>query len=54
MNQGTSDSLSLFKAADLSIIGNFPTTGASSPFGVCSDGINFFVPFYSSSGLGRY
>lgn len=53
-NQGGPDSLSLFKAADLSIIGNFPTTGAASPFGVCSDGLNFFVGFYSSGVLGRY
>ena len=54
VNDGSPESVSLFKAADLSIIGTFPTTGASSPFGVCSDGINFFVPFYGSENVGRY
>ena len=52
-NEGT-DGVSLFKASDLSAIGNFPTPGGSEPFGVCSDGLNFWVTFFSSSKIGRY
>ena len=44
-------SLSLFKAADLTAIGSFPTPGLT-PFGVCSDGVNFWVSFQDVSGLG--
>jgi len=39
-----SGSLSLFKAADLTAIASIPTPGLS-PFGVCSDGVNFWVSF---------
>ena len=52
-NEGN-DGVSLFKASDLSPIGNFATPGGSEPFGVCSDGINFWVTFYSSVNIGRY
>jgi hypothetical protein len=48
------DSVSLFKAADLSIIGNYPTPGASSLYGACSDGINFWVVAFSSGKLLRF
>jgi DNA-binding beta-propeller fold protein YncE len=46
--------LSLFKAADLSIIGNPSTPGVGLPFGVCSDGINFWVSFNGSNNIGRF
>jgi len=46
--------LSLFKATDLSVIGNLPTTGVDNPFGVCSDGINFWVSFIGSGNIGRF
>ncbi|HET7451959.1 MAG TPA: S-layer homology domain-containing protein [Thermoanaerobaculia bacterium] len=46
--------LSLFKATDLSIIGNPATPGVTIPFGVCSDGTNFWVSFSSSSAIGRF
>ncbi|HET9794123.1 MAG TPA: S-layer homology domain-containing protein [Thermoanaerobaculia bacterium] len=46
--------LSLFKAADLTIIGNPSTPGVSAPYGVCSDGIGFWVTFIGSGKIGRF
>lgn len=46
--------LSLFKATDLSPIGTFATTGVTTPFGACSDGVNFWVSFGGSSKIGRF
>lgn len=46
--------LSLFKATDLGIIGNLPTTGVDNQFGVCSDGVNFWVGFIGSGNIGRF
>ena len=37
------DRVSLFKAADLSPLGFFPTGAASKPFGTCSDGVHFWI-----------
>ncbi len=37
------DSVTLFRAADLSLIGNVQLTAGSLPFGTCSDGVNFWV-----------
>ena len=39
------DSVSLWKASDLSLIGNFPTGAGTEPWGACSDGINFWITF---------
>src|SRR6185369_6515391 len=44
--------VSLFRATDLSVIGNRSTTGASAPRGVCSDGLNFWVSFNGSANVG--
>jgi DNA-binding beta-propeller fold protein YncE len=47
--------LSLFRATDLGIIGNPGTPGATIPYGVCSDGINFWVSFDANPGkIGRF
>ena len=46
--------LSFFKAADLSIIGSFATSGVSNPYGACSDGTDFWVTFEGSSSIGRF
>jgi len=46
--------VSLFRATDLSVIGNRSTTGASAPRGVCSDGLNFWVSFNGSANVGRF
>ena len=45
------NSVTLFKAADLSFIANVPT-GAVGPYGACSDGIDFWVAI--NSGLLRF
>jgi len=46
--------LSLFNATDLSVIGNVATPGVNNPYGVCSDGINFWVTFAFSASVGRF
>jgi hypothetical protein len=46
--------VSLFKAADLSIIGTRPTPGVTIPDGACSDGVNFWVAFNGSGKIGRF
>ena len=46
--------LSLFRATDLSVLGNLSTPGASNPLGVCSDGVNFWVSFANSGVIGRF
>jgi DNA-binding beta-propeller fold protein YncE len=47
-------SVTVFKAADLSFIANVPTGAGSTPYGVCSDGINFWVPLQGEGNLLRY
>ena len=46
--------VSLFKAADLSVIGFVPTLGVSDLNGVCSDGVNFWISFTSNGTIGRF
>ena len=46
--------LSLFKAADLSPLGSFPTGGPSTPMGVCSDGLNFWVVLQGPGVIARF
>ena len=43
------DSVSLWKAADLAPLGSFPTGTGTGPYGVCSDGINFWVGLSSAT-----
>jgi hypothetical protein len=43
------DSVSLWKAADLTPLGSFPTGTGTGPYGVCSDGINFWVGLSSAT-----
>jgi hypothetical protein len=47
------NTVSLFKAADFSPLGFFPTGSGSIPFGVCSDGVDFWIVFQGLSGNGR-
>src|SRR5262249_12151346 len=53
----TGNSLSLWKAADLTPVGSFPTNGYP-PFGACSDGIHFWIalndPSDGEAVLGRF
>ncbi|HWC65581.1 MAG TPA: hypothetical protein VG777_05830, partial [Thermoanaerobaculia bacterium] len=46
--------LSLFKAADLSIIGNPKIGGTNAPYGVCSDGTYFWVALPMAQAVGRF
>jgi DNA-binding beta-propeller fold protein YncE len=48
------NTVSVFKAADLSFIGNFSTGTSSLPEGGCSDGINFWVPLDGAASLLRF
>jgi YVTN family beta-propeller protein len=49
-----SDGIFLFKAADLSFITNTSPGPGTKPFGVCSDGLNFFVTLHGTDKLVRY
>lgn len=46
------NSASLWKAADLTPLGSFPL--GATPFGVCSDGLNFWIVLPSIGGLARF
>jgi hypothetical protein len=48
------NSVSLFKAADLTPLGSFPTGAGSNPVGACSDGINFWVVLSNTNRLARF
>jgi hypothetical protein len=48
------DSVSLWKAADLTPIGNFPTGPGTFPQGACSDGINFWITLQGTNQLARF
>ena len=46
--------LSLFQSTNLSPLGSIATPGVSAPFGVCSDGVNFWASFNGSSSIGVF
>ena len=48
------DSVSLWKAADLTPLGSFPTGTGTSPFGACSDGVNFWITLQTAGRLARF
>jgi DNA-binding beta-propeller fold protein YncE len=48
------DSVSLWKAADLTTIGTFPTGVSTSPYGACSDGVNFWITLANTHQLARF
>jgi hypothetical protein len=48
------NSVSLWKASDLTPIGTFQVGAARSPFAACSDGINFWITMGNASLLARY
>jgi hypothetical protein len=47
-------SVSLWKAADLTPLGSFPTGASTQPFGACSDGLNFWIALSSGDKLARF
>jgi DNA-binding beta-propeller fold protein YncE len=50
----TGNSVSLWKAADLSSLGNFSTGLATTPLGACSDGIHFWITLQAVNKLARF
>ena len=48
------DRVSLWKAADLSPLGFFATGTGTQPFGVCSDGINFWIALHGTGQIARF
>jgi hypothetical protein len=47
-------SVSLWKAADLTPLGSFPTGFKNWPAGACSDGLNFWITLYGVDKLARF
>jgi hypothetical protein len=48
------DSVSLWRATDLTPLGSFDAGAGSEPFGACSDGVNFWVTLYGTDKLARF
>jgi hypothetical protein len=48
------NSVSLWKAADLSPLGSVSTGSATQPYGACSDGLNFWITLISTGKLARF
>jgi hypothetical protein len=48
------DNVSLWKAADLTPIGNFAIGAGTAPFGACSDGLNFWITLTDANKLARF
>jgi DNA-binding beta-propeller fold protein YncE len=48
------NTVSLWKAANLSVIGSIGTGAGTVPNGACSDGISFWVSFHTASKLARF
>jgi hypothetical protein len=47
-------SVSLWKAADLTPLGSFPTGSLTHPIGACSNGLNFWITLYGINKLARF
>jgi hypothetical protein len=47
-------SVSLWKAVDLTPLGSFGTGASTSPFGACSDGVNFWITLQNTNQLARF
>jgi hypothetical protein len=50
----TNDSVSLWKAADLTPLQNVVLETSGAPFGACSDGLNFWITLSSFNKLVRF
>jgi DNA-binding beta-propeller fold protein YncE len=53
-NYGIGNSVSLWKAADLTPLGSFPMGVGNTPLGACSDGLNFWITFQATDKLARF
>ncbi len=54
LTNNTGDSVTVFKAADLSVITNVPMAPYTAPTGSCSDGVNFWFTVQSPNSLVRF
>ena len=54
VTSGGGDSVSLWKAADLTPIGAFSTGASTGPSGACSDGTYFWITLSSTNQLARF
>jgi 6-phosphogluconolactonase len=54
VTNSSGDSVSLWKAADLTPVGSFATGTNTVPSGACSDGINFWITLGLSNQLARF
>jgi DNA-binding beta-propeller fold protein YncE len=50
----TGDSVSVWKASDMTPIGTFSTGAGTAPLGVCSDELNFWMVFSTANKLARF
>ena len=48
------NSVSLWKAADLTPLGSFATGASTQPYGACSDGVNFWITLFNAAELARF
>jgi hypothetical protein len=54
VTNNSGNSVSLWKAADLTALGTFATESSSGPVGACSDGINFWIALNGPGKLARF
>ena len=54
ITNNTGDSVSLWKAADLTPIGSLSTGFSTQPIGACADGINFWIGLNSGFAIARF
>lgn len=54
VSNNTGNSISLWRAADLTPLGSFTFATGAAPFGVCSDGVNFWIALKGSGQLARF
>jgi hypothetical protein len=51
---GIADTVSLWRASDLTPLGSFPMGAGNFPIGVCSDGLNFWIILQGQDLLARF
>lgn len=54
VTNGPGHSVSLWRASDFTPLGSFSTGPNTNPYGVCSDGINFWIVLQLTKQLARY
>jgi hypothetical protein len=54
VTNGTGDSVSLWKPADLRPLGSVSTGASTGPLGACSDGLNFWITLQLTNKLARF